>query len=233
MEFRVISISKDSQASVLDIYEWFTGVTNEYTLNPAEIEVGEEDRMVIIWAQDNFYKAIELGRKFYQAGVLTLGVFPEHIEEQGCFGAQSLTDGKAILSIVRALTCPSIYAGPLSFDFNDIHTTLKDAGRFYARFIYGEDVDSLILKVTDKFKQIDFTKVESACINLYGELSSDFKSWGIDKINNLLDIIPKSSSALFGIHQLPDTLTCIPDDMKREESYGISFVLAGKDMHNS
>ncbi len=47
MEFRVISISKDSQASVLDIYEWFTGVTNEYTLNPAEIEVGGEDRMVI------------------------------------------------------------------------------------------------------------------------------------------------------------------------------------------
>lgn len=47
MEFRVISISKDSQASVLEIYEWFTGVTNEYTLNPAEIEVGEEAKMVI------------------------------------------------------------------------------------------------------------------------------------------------------------------------------------------
>ena len=230
MNFRVISISKDDQASVLDIYEWFTGVTNEHTLTPAEIEVGEDDKLVIIWAQDNFHKAIELGRKFYQTGVLTLGVFPEHIEERGCFDAQTVNDGNAILSIVRALTCPSIYSGPLSFDFNDINTTLKDAGRFYARFIYGADVDSLIFKVTDKFKQIDFTKVESVCINLYGELPSDFKSWGIDKINNLFDIIPKTSSALFGIHQLPDTLTCIPDDMKREESYGISFVLAGKEI---
>lgn len=230
MNFRVISISKDDQASVLDIYEWFTGVTNEHTLTPAEIEVGEDDKLVIIWAQDNFHKAIELGRKFYQTGVLTLGVFPEHIEERGCFDAQTVNDGNAILSIVRALTCPSIYSGPLSFDFNDINTTLKDAGRFYARFIYGADVDSLIFKVTDKFKQIDFTKVESVCINLYGELPSDFKSWGIDKINNLFDIIPKTSSALFGIHQLPDTLTCIPDDMKREESFGISFVLAGKEI---
>lgn len=230
MNFRVISISKDDQASVLDIYEWFTGVTNEHTLVPAEIEVGEDDRMVIIWAQDNFHKAIELGRKFHQNGVLTLGVFPEHIEEQGCFDAQTVNDGNAILSIVRALTCPAIYSGPLSFDFNDINTTLKDAGRFYARFIYGADVDSLILKVTDKFKQIDFTKVESACINLYGELPSDFKSWGIDKINNLFNIIPKTSSALLGIHQLPDTLTCIPEDMKREESFGISFVLAGKEI---
>ena len=230
MNFRVISISKDDQASVLDIYEWFTGVTNEHTLTPAEIEVGEDDKLVIIWAQDNFHKAIELGRKFYQTGVLTLGVFPEHIEERGCFDAQTVNDGNAILSIVRALTCPSIYSGPLSFDFNDINTTLKDAGRFYARFVYGGDVDSLILKVTDKFKQIDFTKVESVCINLYGELPSDFKSWGIDKINNLFDIIPKTSSALFGIHQLPDTLTCIPDDMKREESFGISFVLAGKEI---
>lgn len=230
MNFRVISISKDDQASVLDIYEWFTGVTNEHTLTPAEIEVGEDDKLVIIWAQDNFHKAIELGRKFYQTGVLNLGVFPEHIEERGCFDAQTVNDGNAILSIVRALTCPSIYSGPLSFDFNDINTTLKDAGRFYARFIYGADVDSLIFKVTDKFKQIDFTKVESVCINLYGELPSDFKSWGIDKINNLFDIIPKTSSALFGIHQLPDTLTCIPDDMKREESFGISFVLAGKEI---
>lgn len=230
MNFRVISISKDDQASELDIYEWFTGVTNEHTLVPAEIEVGEDDRMVIIWAQDNFDKAVELGRKFYQTGVLTLGVFPEHIEERGCFDAQTVNDGNAILSIVRALTCPSIYSGPLSFDFNDINTTLKDAGRFYARFIYGADVDSLILKVTDKFKQIDFTKVESGCINLYGELPSDFKSWGLDKINNLFNIIPKTSSALFGIHQLPDTLTCIPDDMKREESFGISFVLAGKEI---
>lgn len=233
MKFRVISISKDSQSSVLAIYEWFTGVTNEHTLNPAEIEVGEDDRMVIIWAQDNFDKAVELERKFYQSGVLTLGVFPEHIEERGCFDAQTLNDGNAILSIVRALTAPAIYSGPISFDFNDIHTTLKDAGRFYARFIYGADVDSLILKVMDKFKQIDFTKVESACINLYGELTSDFKSWGIDKINNLLNIIPKTSPALFGIHQLPDTLTCIPDEMKREESFGVSFILAGKDMHNS
>ena len=230
MNFRVISISKDDQASVLDIYEWFTGVTNEHTLTPAEIEVGEDDKLVIIWAQDNFHKAIELGRKFYQAGVLTLGVFPEPIEERGCFDAQTANDGKDILSIVRALTCPPIYPGPVSFDINDIHATLKDAGRFYARFVYGGDVDSLIFKVTDKFKQIDFTKVESVCINLYGELPSDFKSWGIDKINNLFDIIPKTSSALFGIHQLPDTLTCIPDDMKREESFGISFVLAGKEI---
>lgn len=230
MEFRVISISKDDGASVLDIYEWFTGVTNEYTLNPDGIEVGDEDRMVIIRAQDNFSKAIELGRKFYQAGVLTLGVFPEHIEERGCFDAQTVNDGKSILSIVRALTCPPIYPGPVSFDINDIHATLKDAGRFYARFVYGADVDSLVLKVTDKFKQIDFTKVESVCINLYGESPSDFKSRGIEKINNLLNIIPKTSSALFGIHRLPDTFTCIPDEMKREISFGISFILAGKDI---
>lgn len=230
MEFRVISVSKDDGASVLDIYEWFTGVTNEYALNPDGIEVGDEDRMVIIRAQDNFSKAIELGHKFYQAGVLTLGVFPEYIEERGCFDAQTVNDGKAILSIVRALTCPPIYPGPVSFDINDIHATLKDAGRFYARFVYGADVDSLVLKVTDKFRQIDFTKVESVCINLYGESPSDFKSRDIDKINNLLNITSKTSSALFGIHRLPDTFTCIPDEMKREMSFGISFILAGKDI---
>lgn len=232
MEFRVISISDEDKESILNIYEWFTGVTNEYTLNPTDIEVGAEDAMVIIWAQDNFDKAIELGRKFYQAGVLTIGVFPEYIDEKGCFDAQTINDGKAILSIVRALTCPAIYSGPISFDFNDIHTTLKDAGRFYARFIYGVDFDSLISKVTDKFQQIDMSKVESACVNLYGELPMEFKSWGIDntKINDLLKIMSKTSSALCGIHQLPDTFTCIPDEMIRETSFGISFILAGKNI---
>lgn len=228
MKFRVISISDNDKSSVLSIYEWFTGVTNEHTLNPDDIEVGEEE-LVIIWAQDNIDKAIELGRKFYQAGVLTIGVFPEYIDIPDCFDAQTINDGEAILSIVRALTAPAIYSGPVSFDFNDIHTTLKNAGRFYARFIYGADVDSLSATVMNKFQQIDLSTVEAACINLYGELHSDFKSCGIDKINDLLKKMPKASSALFGIHQLPDTLTCIPQEMKREASFGLSFILAGKE----
>lgn len=238
MNLRVISISEEDQSVGLDIYEWFTGVTNEHTLNPAEIEVDDEDEMVIIWAQDNFDKAIELSRKFYQSGVLTLGVFPEYIEERGCFDAQTVNDGKSILSIVRALTAPVIYSGPISFDFNDIHTTLKDAGRFYARFVYGPETDGLISKVADKFQQIDLCKVDSACINLYGELPQDFK---VDVLQNikpllsmipekLLSMIPEKSSLLLGIHELPDSFTCISTEMEREMSLGISFILAGKDM---
>lgn len=230
MKFRVISISEESNSFGLVAYEWFTGVTNEATLDPAGIKVGDADLMVIIHAQDNFDKAVELGRKFYRSGVLTLGVFPEYIEERGCFDAQTLGDGMCILSIVRALTAPAIYSGPISFDFNDIHATLKDAGRFYARFVYGADVDSLISKVTDKFQQIDLRKVESACINLYGELHPDFKGYGIDKIKTLLSMVPEDSSKLFGIHPLPDTFTCIPDKMKREISFGISLILCGKDI---
>ena len=230
MNFRVIAINNEDQSAVLDMYEWFTGVTNEYTMNPAEIEVGDTDQMVIIRAKDNYDKAIELGRKFYQAGVLTLGVFLEYIDEQGCFDAQTIDDGKSILSIVRALTAPVIYSGPISFDFNDIHTALKDAGRFYARFVYGTDVDSLISKTADKFQQMNLSKVESVCINLYGELQSDFKSYGIDKIKILLSMLPEESSLQFGIHKLPDSFTCIPDEMKREISFGISFILAGKEM---
>ena len=137
MNFRVIAISNENQSAVLAMYEWFTGVTNEYTMNPAEIDVSDADKLAIIWTQNNFDEAIELGRKFYQAGVLTLGVFPEYIDAQGRFDAQTINDGNSILSIVRALTAPAIYSGPISFDFNDIHTTLKDAERFYARFISG------------------------------------------------------------------------------------------------
>lgn len=230
MNFRVIAISNKNQSSVLSIYEWFTGVTNEYTTDAAEIEVSDADKLAIIWTQNNFDEAIELGRKFYQAGVLTLGVFPEYIDAQGCFDAQTINDGKSILSIVRALTAPAIYSGPICFDINDIHTTLKDAGRFYARFVYGPEADGLISKVADKFQQIDLSKVDSACVNLYGELHQDFKADGIQKMKPLLSMIPEKSSLQFGIHQLPDSFTCVPDEMKREMSFGISFILAGKDM---
>lgn len=230
MNFRVIAINNEDQSAVLAMYEWFTGVTNEYTTDPAEIEVGDTDQMVIIRATDNYDKAIELGRRFFQAGVLTLGVFSEYIDAQGCFDAQTINDGKSILSIVRALTAPAIYSGPICFDFNDIHATLKDAGRFYARFIYGPEADGLISKVADKFQQIDLSKVDSACVNLYGELHQDFKADGIQKIKPLLSMIPEKSSLQFGIHKLPDSFTCVPDEMKREMSFGISFILAGKDM---
>lgn len=230
MNFRVIAISNEDQSVGLDFYEWFTGVTNEYTMDPAEIDVDDKDQMVIIWAQDNFDKAIELSRKFYQSGVLTLGVFPKYIEAQGSFDAQSINDGKSILSIVRALTAPVIYSGPISFDFNDIHTILKDSGRFYARFVYGPDLDSLISKAADKFRQIDLRKVQSACVNLYGELHPDFKNYCLDKVKTLLCMVHEGSSAILGIHKLPDSFTCIPDEMKREMEFGISFILAGEGM---
>lgn len=230
MNFRVIAISNENQSSVLSIYEWFTGVTNEYTTDAAEIDVSDADKLAIIWTQNNFDEAIELGRKFYQAGVLTLGVFPEYIDAQGCFDAQTINDGKSILSIVRALTAPAIYSGPIGFDFNDIHTTLKDAERFYARFVYGSYVDGLISKVADKFQQIDLSKIDSACLNLYGELHQDFKDNSLQKIKPLLSMIPEKSSLQLGIHNLPDSFTCVPDEMKREMSFGISFILAGKDM---
>ena len=233
MNFRVISISEEDQSVGLYMYEWFTGVTNEYTLNPAEIEVDDTDQMVIIHANDHFDKAVELGRRFYRSGVLTLGVFPKYIDAQGCFDAQTIDDGKSMLSIVRALTAPAIYSGPISFDFNDIHTALKDAGRFYARFVYGTDVDSLISKTADKFQQMDLSKVESVCINLYGELLSDFKSYGIDKIKTLSSMLPEKSSLQFGIHQLPDSFIGISTEMEREMSFGISFILAGKEMPDS
>lgn len=229
MRFRVISIS-DQGKSILDAYEWFTGVTNEHTLNPAEIKVEETNQMVMIWAQNHLEKAIEVGRKFYQAGVLTLGVFPEYIDEQGCFDAQSINDGNSILSIVRALTAPAIYSGPISFDFNDIHAALKDGGKFYARFVYGTNIDAFISKLIDKFKRIDLSKVESACINLYGDFQSDFKDCGIHKVKAILEMMPEESSVLFGIHGLPDFYNGIPEDVTCEMAFGISFILAGKDM---
>lgn len=229
MRFRVISIS-DRGESILDMYEWFTGVTNEHTLNPTEIKVGETNRMVVVCAQNHFGTATEVGRKFHQSGVLTLGVFPEYIDEQGCFDAQSINDGNSILSIVRALTAPAIYSGPISFDFNDIHAALKDGGKFYARFVYGADIDALISKLTDKFKRIDLSKVESACINLYGDFQPDFKACGIHKVKAILEMMPEESSVLFGIHGLPDFYNGIPEDVTREMAFGISFILVGKDM---
>ena len=58
MRFRVISVSGESKSIGLDMYEWFTGVSNENTLNPEEIKVEDTNQMVIIRAHDNFDKAI-------------------------------------------------------------------------------------------------------------------------------------------------------------------------------
>lgn len=230
MKYRVISVSAEPKSTGLDLYEWFSGVTDEATLDPAEIKVDETDLMAVVLAQDNYDKAIELGHKLCHAGVLTLGVFPEYIETHGCFDAQAINDGKSTLGIVRALTAPAIYSGPINFDFNDINETLKKSGRFHARFVYGSDVDSLIAIVADKFNQIDLSKVESVCINLYGELQSEFKNDATDKIKALISMMPGESSVHFGVHPLPDSFTYIPDEMKHEMSFGISFILAGKNM---
>ena len=93
----------------------------------------EEDKMVLLINPSN--KEIQsLSKSFYQAAVLTLIISTNIIENQRyCFDSYTLIGEDKILTIIKSIFDPLFHNGPISFDFNDISSTLKDSGKFTIR----------------------------------------------------------------------------------------------------
>lgn len=93
----------------------------------------EEDKMVILLNPSN--KEIHsLSKSFYQAGVLTIIISTDNIENQRyCFDSYTLIGKDKILTTIKSIFDPIFHNGPISFDFNDISSTLKDSSKFTIR----------------------------------------------------------------------------------------------------
>ena len=184
-----------------------------------EIAVNDTDKMALIFAYDNFGEAENIAGKFRQAGVLTLGDFPEYLDQSVSFDAQTRHDGAGIRSMIEALVFPVLYPGPISFDFNDIHTTLSQAHRFTAWSIFADDMDSLLSNAKDYLGNLDLNNVERACINLYPSPLMELTTSEILQMKTLTQLLPTDCQTRWGMHHLPDPAAS-----------GLSIILTGREI---
>lgn len=222
MNFRIIGIGQQTGRD-LDLVSKrnYIDISCEHTESAAEIEVSDSDTMAIILAYDHFDLAATVARKFYQAGVLTLGATSEYIDKPGCFASQTFcNDGARLCTIIEALTYPMVNAGHINLDFNDINNNLKDTGKFTTRFEQAESMDSLMSKLADTLSHLDLSKIETMTLDIYA-LPSDMKISEAQQITELIETVPSECSIIWGLSQLPGMAP---------GQRAMSMILAGKEL---
>lgn len=197
----------------------YGGVTyEEYIASASDIEVNDSDNMAIIIALDNYDVAVEIARCFYQRDVLTIGLSDKKFEENGCFDAQHLYRSYNICGIVDSLIRPIVTPSIISFDFNDVHAAMKDAGNYVTLSAYDKNIDSLINKIKSQKSHLCMDHFKSACISLYFNPASTIAKNEIAKIKGFLDIMPIECYTVFGVHS---------DYTLEPNSFELSMILAG------
>lgn len=133
VSFRVIGIGEETNDIINQVnFLGYPGVKAIQYTNQLLIPE-EEDKMVILLNPSN-KEIYSLSRSFYQAGVLIIIISTDNIENRRyCFDSYALIGEDQILSTIKSIFDPIFHNGPISFDFNDISSTLKDSGKFTIR----------------------------------------------------------------------------------------------------
>lgn len=227
MSIRIIGIGEYTEGDI-DVLrcDRYSSVSYETIYNVEDLELHDTDKLAIVLAYDHFDLAVEVASTFYQKGVLTLGLFSEIIMESGCFDAQTLYNGFGLNSIIDSITLPIIHPDLISFDINDIYSVLRDSRLFSTWYEYADNMDTLVRKCKDYLNRIDLSKIERACFNLYPTQPMDLKPDNMEKLKEVVDLIPVECQSILGISQITD--------MDYTDSgfsvIGLSLILSGKDM---
>lgn len=131
--FRVFGVGEET-AELIDTVNAFgyNRVSASVITSPIECVPTDEDKMVIIVARDNEYKANRVAKIFHDAGILTLGLL--HDAESDCYDSvvydAVYTD---FADIIKTILHPLISSGFICYDFNDLRTTLDDTKHLLAK----------------------------------------------------------------------------------------------------
>lgn len=224
MNIRIISVGESADIYSQDLHSMsYAGVTyEEHIASASEIEVRDSDMMAIIIALDNYDVAIEIARRFYHRGVLTIGLSDKKFEEHGCFDSQHLYRSYNICGIVDALIRPIVTPTLNSFDFNDIRIALKNAGNYTTLYAHDENIDNLINKIKFQKSYLCLEHFKSVCVNLYFNPTSAIGKDEIAKVKGLLDIMPVECNTIVGFHH---------DSTLEPDSVEISIIITGIPMN--
>ena len=226
VSFRVIGIGEETNGIISQVNSLgYPGVKAIQYTNQ-EVIPEEEDKMVILLNPSN--KEIHsLSKSFYQAGVLTLIISTVSIENQRyCFDSYTLIGKDKILPTVKSIFDPIFHNGPISFDFNDISSTLKDSNKFIIRTYKCNTskyrTDGIIKKL--KKDLVNLEEIENLTFIISYNPGSNLPLT-VDELNPLQTFfmsLPKNINIIWGV-QFDDSLDS--NELK------LSVIASGKDLN--
>lgn len=154
VSFRILGIG-DNLKPVIEkiVAREYEGVSASVVSKDELIVPTDEDRMVIILADECGETAKDIAKGFYQAGVLTLIITTAPIIDATSFcDSQSISEVESMYNDVKAILDILTRHGYICLDFSDISEILRNSGYFRVIETVGKEDGS---RVADALSKID------------------------------------------------------------------------------
>jgi hypothetical protein len=188
----------------------------------------EEDRMVIILTDEGYDSVTDAAKSFYQAGVLTLIVSHKRLESQSKFcDAQLEADTDAMYQSVKAILDMIFNNGLIALDFNDIQSSIHDAGFFKVVETTGKGGEQRVADAISKIKNIvppkEMNAIENFIISISfnRDIQPQVNMCEMKAISDFLSNLPEEVNAIWGVFH---------DNKMPLDEVRLTTILSGKEL---
>ena len=199
------------------------------TIRPEQLPLPvEEDRMVIILADEGNDSVSDAAKSFYQAGVLTLIVSHKRFENQSKFcDAQLVVDTDAMYQPVKVILDMIFNNGLIALDFNDIRSCLHDSRSFKVAETTGKGGEQRVADAISKIENIISHKEKNAIENFIISISFNHdiqppvRMYEMKALSDFLSSLPEEVNAIWGVFH---------DDKMPLDEVRLTAILSGKEL---
>lgn len=226
--FRVIDIGEATKEIIETVKSYgYDCVSATVLAEPFECVPTDEDKMVIIVAKDNENHADSIAKTFHDAGVLTLGLldnadldyYDSVVSEASCTETPGL---------IKTILQPIVTQGMITYDFNDLQTTLTDAKHLLVKSVIrsgNERVAEAIGFIKSSLTSSLLNKIERLSIFLYFNKAGKqpLVMQEMKALNDFLSELPESIYVIWAAY---------PDESIEDTEVKVTILAAGKELNN-
>ena len=221
--FRVIGVGHGIENAINEINSFeFEGVSAEVVKYPFDCPPQDEDKLAIICFTDCDDNANRIAKTFHDAGVLTIG-FGEDAVPSYYDSVMEPVRSSDYPKIIKTLLQPIVTSGMVSYDFNDLSTTLRDSEYFTVRSTSGNSVKEATEKLQVIFNELDLNCVDYLSIHLYfnPERSIPLAMNNMASLSQLMSALPETINVIWSVNK---------DEKLNGDEIRLSAILAGKEV---
>ena len=165
--FRVIGVGAGIEGVINKVNSFgLEEVSAEVVKHPYECIPNDGDLIAIIVFTDLEDTANRIANTFHDAGILTIG-FSEDADPS-CYDSIMLCESRSDYpEIIKTLLQPIVTYCLITYDFEDLKTTLRNSKYFTVKSTSGNNIKDAIEKLQNAFNELDVNSVDNLSLSLY------------------------------------------------------------------
>ena len=219
--FRVIGVGNGIEEVVNEVKSLgLDGVTAEIAEQSFVCIPNDEDLIAIIVFTDLEDAANRIAKTFHDAGVLTIG-FSEDADPS-CYDSIMLCESRSDYpEIIKDLLQPIVTYCMITYDFEDLKTTLRNSEYFTVKSTSGNNIKDAIEKLQNAFNELDVNSVDNLSLSLYFNPNRTLPLAMNEQasLSQLMSTLPETVNVRWSVNH---------DESLNGDEIRLSAILAGK-----